>query len=95
MPEPTQAPAIQAPPAVTKPIETETPTPMDVDIPSAAEATESPAPTPTTTAPKKKKKKASYKNMMKALTTASTEKKEPDALRQGLGGGQFSKVDKI
>lgn len=102
MPEPSApAPvqAVQAPIVEIQTIETEAPTPMDVDIPSAAETTiaaESPA--PATTAPKKKKKKASYKNMMKDMLKSEAngkDGKEADKLRQGLGGGHFSKIDKI
>jgi len=55
--------------------------------------------TTTTTATKKKKKKASYKNMMKDMLKSSgdanTLSLKDQELRQGLGGGQFSKIDKI
>ena len=50
---------------------------------------------------KKKKKKASYKNMMATMMKGTPEKKkdetEPTASlsKKGLGGGAFSKVEKI
>jgi sulfite reductase alpha subunit-like flavoprotein len=47
---------------------------------------------------KKKKKKTGYKNMM-ATMMAGTDKKdmamEQDILAKGLGGGNFSKIEKI
>lgn len=56
---------------------------------------------PAVTAPlkkKKKKKKAGYKNMMAAMMAGSGEKdvvKEKELLAKGLGGGNFSKIEKI
>lgn len=48
---------------------------------------------------KKKKKKASYKDMMKGMTkgkkTDDDIKKEKDELMKGMGGGNFTKIDKI
>mmetsp|Transcript_3901 Transcript_3901/g.10976 ORF Transcript_3901/g.10976 Transcript_3901/m.10976 type:complete len:188 (-) Transcript_3901:100-663(-) len=53
----------------------------------------------TTTAKKtkKKKKKANYKNLMASMMkeTKKDADKERDNLRQGLGGGSFTKVEKI
>mmetsp|Transcript_4246 Transcript_4246/g.6267 ORF Transcript_4246/g.6267 Transcript_4246/m.6267 type:complete len:151 (+) Transcript_4246:137-589(+) len=47
---------------------------------------------------KKKKKKTSYKSLMASMTTGNTKerdfKKERDSI-QGLGGGNFSKIEKI
>ena len=47
---------------------------------------------------KKKKKKASYKNMMATMMAGTETKdveKEREALGKGLGGGAFSKIEKI
>lgn len=48
---------------------------------------------------KKKKKKAGYKNMMAAMMAGSDKKdeiaKEKELLQKGLGGGNFSKIEKI
>ncbi|KAL3929114.1 MAG: hypothetical protein SGARI_004848 [Bacillariaceae sp.] len=47
---------------------------------------------------KKKKKKASYKNMMANMMTGNEKKdmeKEREAIGKGLGGGAFSKIEKI
>jgi hypothetical protein len=58
--------------------------------------TESPAPT-AAPALKKKKKKASYKSMMTSMMKETNNRdgqKERQAL-QGLGGGAFSKIEKI
>jgi len=77
-----------------------TSTPMDKPAPMAALT---PVATPDETAirspvaKKSKKKKMSYKNMMKGMTQRSP---EVDAaartnLQRGLGGGEFSKIDKI
>lgn len=58
-----------------------------------------PAPAPSVTAPlkKKKKKKTGYKNMMASMMTGSEKDvaKEKEILAKGLGGGAFSKVEKI
>tara|TARA_B100000902_G_C27299983_1_gene912244 strand:+ start:2249 stop:2479 length:231 start_codon:yes stop_codon:yes gene_type:complete len=45
--------------------------------------------------PKKSKKK--YKNLMAELTKSSCDEntKDEKIIRSGLGGGQFSKIDKI
>ena len=56
--------------------------------------------TPVTTTPvkkTKKKKKISYKNMMNGMLTGSEKSvdKEKEKLRQVVGGGNFTKVDKI
>ena len=49
---------------------------------------------------KKKKKKSTFKNMMDSILTSSTGEEERinaqrDSLMTHLGGGQFSKLDKI
>jgi len=47
---------------------------------------------------KKKKKKAGYKNMMATMMAGSDKKdiaKEKEFLKKGLGGGNFSKIEKI
>jgi ubiquitin len=78
----------------------DTSTSMDKPAPMAALT---PVATPDETAirspvaKKSKKKKMSYKNMMKGMTQRSP---EVDAaartnLQRGLGGGEFSKIDKI
>ena len=57
---------------------------------------EQPAALPVKT--KKKKKKASYKNMMATMMAGNDTKdveKEREALGKGLGGGAFSKIEKI
>ena len=88
--------AVAAPAAELKPpapVVASEPEPMDIDFTETK-----PVAAPAATAPKKKKKKASYKNMM-ANMMAGTEKKdvakEREALAKGLGGGAFSKIDKI
>jgi len=49
--------------------------------------------------PKKKKKKSSYKSMMAGMTQRSkdvdTTETDKANLRKGVGGGNFTKVDKI
>eukprot|EP00531_Pseudo-nitzschia_arenysensis_P019532 CAMPEP_0116131962 /NCGR_PEP_ID=MMETSP0329-20121206/9293_1 /TAXON_ID=697910 /ORGANISM="Pseudo-nitzschia arenysensis, Strain B593" /LENGTH=145 /DNA_ID=CAMNT_0003626443 /DNA_START=140 /DNA_END=577 /DNA_ORIENTATION=+ len=54
---------------------------------------------PTVVKKKKKKKKAGYKNMMAAMMAGSDKKddiaKENQLLQKGLGGGNFSKIEKI
>ena len=60
-----------------------------------AETVASPTPAP---ALKKKKKKAGYKNMMATMMAGSDKKdiaKEKQLLAKGLGGGNFSKIEKI
>ena len=57
-------------------------------------------PTPAVIAPlkKKKKKKTGYKNMMASMMSGSDKKdiaKEKEILAKGLGGGVFSKIEKI
>ena len=62
------------------------------------ETTEVSAPAVTAPLKKKKKKKAGYKNMMAAMMAGSGEKdvvKEKELLAKGLGGGNFSKIEKI
>jgi len=47
---------------------------------------------------KKKKKKTSYKNMMATMMAGTDSKdiaKEREELSKGLGGGAFSKIEKI
>jgi len=70
-----------------------------VTLPKSSEKDDSAA---TATTPpvvkKKKKKKMGYKNMMASMMAGSEKKdvaKEKDLLVQGLGGGAFSKVEKI
>jgi len=64
------------------------------------EESKTPAPAAVTTAPlkkKKKKKKTGYKSMMASMMVG-TEKdivKEKELLAKGLGGGNFSKIEKI
>lgn len=58
------------------------------------------APSAGVTAPlkKKKKKKTGYKNMMASMMAGSDKKdfaKDKELLAKGLGGGNFSKVEKI
>mmetsp|Transcript_26800 Transcript_26800/g.80936 ORF Transcript_26800/g.80936 Transcript_26800/m.80936 type:complete len:265 (+) Transcript_26800:102-896(+) len=76
---------------------------------AASPAAASPDPTPAEASPasvrspppkKSKKKKQSYKQMMAQMTKASptddsAKAAEADRLRRGLGGGEFSKIDKI
>lgn len=56
---------------------------------------------PVATAPKKgnKKKKASYKSMMSGVMSSSptrdVEKEQREKIAKGVGGGAFSKIDKI
>lgn len=60
---------------------------------------EAPRPTVTTTATTpSKKKKTSYKNVMASMmkhTGERDQEKEKEALRKVVGGGAFSKIDKI
>ena len=60
--------------------------------PSPAEVTATPS------KKKKKKKKNGYKNMMATMMAGSDKKdviKEKELLAKGLGGGNFSKIEKI
>merc|ERR1712008_399392 len=64
------------------------------------EESKSPAQAAATAAPlkKKKKKKTGYKNMMASMMAGSDKKdvaKEKELLAKGLGGGSFSKIEKI
>merc|ERR1711933_161678 len=64
------------------------------------EESETPSQAAATTAPlkKKKKKKTGYKNMMASMMAGSDKKdivKEKELLSKGLGGGNFSKIEKI
>mmetsp|Transcript_12939 Transcript_12939/g.30530 ORF Transcript_12939/g.30530 Transcript_12939/m.30530 type:complete len:152 (-) Transcript_12939:211-666(-) len=58
-----------------------------------------PSPSAVTAAPsKKKKKKTGYKNMMATMMAGSDKKdilKEKEILAKGLGGGNFSKIERI
>merc|ERR1712224_16542 len=58
-----------------------------------------PAVSVTTTKKKKKKKKAGYKNVMADIMSGNAKNvsttKETDHRMDGLGGGNFTKVDKI
>ncbi|CAJ1935219.1 unnamed protein product [Cylindrotheca closterium] len=57
---------------------------------------DTPAPMPIK---KKKKKKQSYKNMMKAMTSGDTSRdvkqEQREKIGTGVGGGAFSKIEKI
>lgn len=60
----------------------------------------SPSPAACVTTPRKKKtkKKTGYKNMMATMMAGANKKdiaKEKEALAKGLGGGNFSKIEKI
>mmetsp|Transcript_10493 Transcript_10493/g.30885 ORF Transcript_10493/g.30885 Transcript_10493/m.30885 type:complete len:163 (-) Transcript_10493:570-1058(-) len=84
--------------------------PMEVDAevvtttakaPASPPASEEKASSPKAETPikkKKKKKKGGYKNMMATMLETDTSRdtgKEKDALRNNVGGGAFSKIDKI
>lgn len=89
-----EAPAVCSPVAAAQPpaVVEDKPEPMEVDEPVAE------APRPTTQKPKKKKKKASYKNMMATVMKSSSTRdveQEKASLRNVVGGGQFSKIEKI
>jgi hypothetical protein len=66
-----------------------------------ADESKTPAVAAGVTAPvkkKKKKKKAGYKDMMASMMAGSDKKdiaKEKELLAKGLGGGNFSKIEKI
>ena len=88
------APRPAATPAETKPMVMC----QDVSSPAAKlEAVKEPAASTTGTTTKKKKKKTSYKKMMASMIstqqTGKTEK-EREALSKGLGGGNFTKIEK-
>jgi len=87
----------QTPKSVEKKVETPTVEEVKSVQPEEAKKTEE---TPVTTTPvkkTKKKKKMSYKNMMNGMLTGSEKSvdKEKEKLRQVVGGGNFTKVDKI
>lgn len=67
---------------------------MSAPVPSAAVVEDA-----ASTSAKKKKKRTSYKAMMAGMMTAqnadSKAEKEREALKKGLGGGAFTKVEKI
>lgn len=73
--------------------EAESVSPMEVDAPPKVEAA--------TSAPsrKKKKKKQSYKNMMNTMLagdqTRDLQKEQREKISQGVGGGAFTKIEKI
>jgi hypothetical protein len=83
----------------------EAPSAMDIDsLPDSSEPvtveTAVPVKQFTATKPKKmKKKKASYKSMMAGIVntsdTTDKEAKELEKIQSNMGGGQFSKIDKI
>lgn len=68
---------------------------------SEGEESETPTPAavvPTSLKKKKKKKKNGYKNMMASMMAGSEKKdiaKEKELLAKSLGGGNFSKIEKI
>merc|ERR1711935_817946 len=72
----------------------------DNDAVPAVSATTTTTQPPLNKTKKKKKKKAGYKNMMADILSGnaknvSTTTNETDHRMDGLGGGNFSKVDKI
>mmetsp|Transcript_18022 Transcript_18022/g.25406 ORF Transcript_18022/g.25406 Transcript_18022/m.25406 type:complete len:135 (-) Transcript_18022:187-591(-) len=76
--------------------------PMEVDAESpsvAAQVTPAAvAVAPKKTTKKKKKKKTSYKNMMAGMmqtTDQRSEEQDKDTIMKVVGGGTFSKIDKI
>ena len=73
------------------------PAPMEVDTPEpVAPAVNTAAPaTATATTTKKKKKKTSYKNLMSNMMKASESDAKKDRPIDGLGGGKFTKIEKI
>merc|ERR1712151_148135 len=78
----------------------ETPTAEAVKSVQPDEAKKTEETTPVTTTPvkkTKKKKKVSYKNMMSGMLNGSEKSvdKEKEKLRQVVGGGNFTKVDRI
>ena len=81
-----------------EPIVTKTPAaPVPLSRPASPRSSPS-SPSSAPKAIKKKKKKASYKSMMSTMMKSSSPKdvrKEREALSKGLGGGAFSKIDKI
>eukprot|EP00518_Triparma_eleuthera_P007255 CAMPEP_0182487062 /NCGR_PEP_ID=MMETSP1319-20130603/47712_1 /TAXON_ID=172717 /ORGANISM="Bolidomonas pacifica, Strain RCC208" /LENGTH=210 /DNA_ID=CAMNT_0024689171 /DNA_START=554 /DNA_END=1186 /DNA_ORIENTATION=+ len=98
-------PAAQAPtltPAQSPPTTTTTSTPAaPATVPAAktteADSSSSSSPPPSSSKPKKKKKKLGYKAMMAQMTKASDRDadKEKEKMKRSLGGGEFSKIDKI
>jgi hypothetical protein len=91
---------------VSRPRGSHVPTPAGAEttIPTTTAAA-APTTTAATTLLKKKKKKTSYKSMMASMMnkdkvrtqpcSATAAASSPSLNEQGLGGGQFSKVDKI
>eukprot|EP00568_Trieres_chinensis_P018893 CAMPEP_0183329488 /NCGR_PEP_ID=MMETSP0160_2-20130417/84820_1 /TAXON_ID=2839 ORGANISM="Odontella Sinensis, Strain Grunow 1884" /NCGR_SAMPLE_ID=MMETSP0160_2 /ASSEMBLY_ACC=CAM_ASM_000250 /LENGTH=153 /DNA_ID=CAMNT_0025497679 /DNA_START=597 /DNA_END=1058 /DNA_ORIENTATION=- len=84
------------------------PEPMEVEATPATPAkmpasppspkTEAASPKRTTSSKKKKKKKGGYKNMMASMMEGTVERdeaKDKESLRKVVGGGTFSKIDKI
>jgi hypothetical protein len=67
--------------------------PMEVDAPKVEAAAPSPA------ALMKKKKKQSYKNMMNSMMAGDKardlQKEQREKISKGVGGGAFSKIEKI
>ena len=96
------------PGGVVEPPERPTHKPSDESQDPAATPAEKPAPSPTPAATpdepalrspvaKSKKKKMNYKNMMAQMTALAREPTRADGgarARRGLGGGNFSKIDK-
>lgn len=71
--------------------------PMEIEETSPQPVVENKKPTASAQAPKKKKK-TSYKAMMAGIVKSSPERdieKEKESLRKVVGGGAFSKIDKI
>ena len=90
---------VPPPGGVVEPPERPTHKPSDESQDPAATPAEKPA-LRSPVAKKSKKKKMNYKNMMAQMTKRSPEADakaltEEQKLRRGLGGGNFSKIDKI
>jgi hypothetical protein len=71
--------------------------PMEIEETSLQPVVENKKPAAPAQAPKKKKK-TSYKAMMAGIVKSSPERdieKEKESLRKVVGGGAFSKIDKI
>jgi hypothetical protein len=68
--------------------------PMEVDCPVEFAATATPTPIK-----KKKKKKQSYKNLMTSMMTGDSSRdvlqQEREKISKGVGGGSFTKIEKI
>jgi len=97
-PAPAAAPKVEATRPNPGPVATEAPEPMEI-CEETTKAPPSAAPEAATTTTKKKTKKTSYKAMLAGMMTAqnndSKMEKEREALKKGLGGGAFTKVEKI